>query len=214
MSGIVKRRYRSELRAAQALETRRAIVASATALFAERGYGATTIDEVAKAAGVSRKTVFTAVGGKLELLTIAVDWAVAGDDQPVPLADRSAMRQLMRQRDPSAVLSGLAASLVAIGTRVAPLYGALEVAAGVDPAARALVEQKYRHRLDDARKIVDRLRNLDALTGDLTHEEAVDVVWLATDPGLFHRLVRMRGWTTARFEKWLAETLRRQLLGG
>jgi AcrR family transcriptional regulator len=214
MSDTVKRQYRSELRAAQALETRRAIVASATALFAERGYGATTIDEVAKAAGVSRKTVFTAVGGKLELLTIAVDWAVAGDDQPVPLADRSAMPQLMRQRDPGAVLSGLAASLVAIGTRVAPLYGALQVAAGVDPAARVLVEQKYRHRLDDARKIVDRLRNLDALTGDLTHEEAVDLVWLATDPGLFHRLVRTRGWTTARFEEWLAETLRRQLLGG
>ena len=31
---------------------------------------------------MSRKTVFTAVGGKLDLLKTALDWAVAGDDRP------------------------------------------------------------------------------------------------------------------------------------
>lgn len=34
------------------------------------------------------KTVFAAVGGKLDLLTLALDWAVAGDDEPVPLEHR------------------------------------------------------------------------------------------------------------------------------
>ncbi len=100
MSDAVKRDYRSELRAAQAQETRRSIVAAATRLFVEDGYGATTIDAVAEAAGVSRKTVFTAVGGKLDLLKLALDWAVAGDDQAVALSDRAAIRRLMDQRDP------------------------------------------------------------------------------------------------------------------
>src|SRR5690348_16637917 len=100
MSGTVKRQYRSDLRAAQAVDTRRRIVSSAARLFVEQGYGATTVDAVAEAAGVSRKTVFTAVGSKLDLLTTAVDWAVAGDDQPVPVADRSAMRRFLQQRDP------------------------------------------------------------------------------------------------------------------
>ena len=212
MSDAVKRDYRSQLRAAQAQETRRSIVAAATRLFVEDGYGATTIDAVAETAGVSRKTVFTAVGGKLDLLKLALDWAVAGDDQSVALSDRAAIRRWMDQPDPRGVLDGLAGMLVEIGTRVGPLYGALEVAAGIDPAARELVADSQRGRLDDARKVVGRLRDLKALTTHITHQEAVDLVWLAMDPALFDRLVRVRGWTISRFEEWLAGTLRGQLL--
>jgi AcrR family transcriptional regulator len=214
MTTTVKRGYRSDLRATQAVQTRRRIVASAARLFVEQGYGTTTVDAVAEAAGVSRKTVFTAVGSKLDLLTTAVDWAVAGDDEPMPIADRTAMRQLLQQRDPGILLTGLARSFTAISIRVAPLSGALEAAAGIDHGARAVLEQSHRRRLGDARKVVERLRDLDALTGDLTYEEAVDLVWLAMDPALFDRLVRMRGWAAERFEEWLADDLCRRLLGG
>ena len=213
MSDAVKRDYRSDLRATQAQETRRSVVSAATRLFVEDGYGSTTINAVAEAAGVSRKTVFTAVGGKLDLLKFALDWAVAGDDQAVALSDRAAIRKLMDQPDPRGVLSGLVALLVAIGTRVAPLYVALEVAASMDPAARDLVEESQRRRLDDAHKVVRRLRDLDALTTHITYQEAVDVVWFAMDPAIFDRLVRVRGWTAGRFEEWLVDTLCRQLLG-
>ena len=213
MGPAVKRDYRSELRAAQAVQTRRSIVAAASRLFVEDGYGATTIDAVAEAAGVSRKTVFTAVGGKLDLLKVALDWAVAGDDRPVAVADREDMRQALATDDAAALLSGCARAIVAITSRSAGLAQALEVAAGVDPAARELVEQGQRHRLDDARRIVDRVRDLGALTSGVTYGEAVDVVWLATDPALFDRLVRVRGWSRRRFEKWLSQYLIVQLDG-
>ena len=213
MPDSVKRDYRSELRAAQAQETRRSIVAAATRLFVGGGYGATTIDAVAEAAGVSRKTVFTAVGGKLDLLKLALDWAVAGDDQAVALSDRAAIRRWMDQADPRQVLDGLASMLAEIGARVGALYGALEVAAGIDPAARELAEELQRRRLDDARKVVGPLRDMKALTTDITYQEAVDLVWLAMDPALFDRLVRVRRWSTSRFKEWLASTLCRQLLG-
>jgi AcrR family transcriptional regulator len=213
MATPVKREYRSDLRAAQATATRQSIVAAAARLFVDNGYGTTTIEAVAEAAGVSRKTVFTAVGGKLDLLKTALDWAVAGDDEPVALAERSAMRRHMRQRDPAALLTALAGSWTAIDERVGPLFGVVEVAAGIDADARALLDQSQRRRLDDARKVVRRLRDLDALSGDLTYDEAVDLVWLATDPVLYDRLVRTRGWSTARFEDWLADSLCRQLLG-
>src|SRR5258705_4930487 len=206
MSDAVKRDYRSDLRAAQAQETRRSIVSAATRLFVEDGYGSTTINAVAEAAGVSRKTVFTAVGGKLDLLKLTLDWSVAGDDQAVALSDRAAIRKLVDQPDPRGVLSGLVALLVAIGTRVAPLYVALEVAASMDPAARDLAEESQRRRLDDAHKGVWRLRDLEALTTHITYQEAVDVVWLAMDPAIFDRLVRVRGWTASRFEEWLVGT--------
>ena len=67
----VKRPYRSTVRAAQAAATRLAILSAAAQLFIERGYVATSIDAIADAAGVSRATVFTAVGGKATLLTRA-----------------------------------------------------------------------------------------------------------------------------------------------
>jgi len=213
MTGAVKRGYRSGLRAAHAQETRRAIVAAASRLFVEDGYGATTIDAVADAAGVSRKTVFTAVGGKLELLKVALDWAVAGDDRPVAVADRDEMRQALATEDGTALLSGCARAIVAITSRSVGLAQALEVAAGVDPAAHELVEQGQRHRLDDARRIVNRVRDLGALTSGVTYGEAVDLVWLATDPALFDRLVRVRGWSRKRFEKWLSGYLVTQLIG-
>jgi AcrR family transcriptional regulator len=213
MATPVKRDYRSQLRAAQALQTRRAIVAAASRLFVEDGYGATTIDAVAEAAGVSRKTVFTAVGGKLDLLKVALDWVVAGDDRPVAVADRDEMKQVMAQDDAVALLRGCVHAMVAITGRAAGLAQALEVAAGTDPAARDLVERGQRHRLDDARIVVDRLRALNALTSKLTYDEAVDLVWLAIEPALFDRLVRMRGWSTTRFEEWLAQHLIAQLIG-
>jgi hypothetical protein len=118
----------------------------------------------------------------------------------------------MDHTDPRGVLKGLAGLFAEIDTRVGPLYGAMEVAAGMDPAARNLVEESQRRRLDDARKVVRRLRDQDALTTGITYQEAVDLVWLAMDPALFDRLVRARGWTTRRFEEWLADTLCRQLL--
>jgi len=84
----VKRQYRSELRQAQAATTRRTVIEAAGRLFAERGYVATTIEDIAALAGVSRATVFTAVGGKPLLLKTAYDVAIVGDDEPVALVER------------------------------------------------------------------------------------------------------------------------------
>jgi AcrR family transcriptional regulator len=209
----VKRDYRSALRTEQARTTRRSIVAAASQLFVEKGYGATTIDAVAKAAGVSRKTVFMAVGSKVDLLKVAVDWAVAGDDLPVALADRAVLRHLLDQPDPSVLLTGWARIQAEIGARVAALFQALEVAAGTDDEARSLLAQLQDQRLDGARAIVERLHALDALTADLTYQEAIDLAWLATDAALFDRLVRVRGWSTTRFAEWLAQFLITQLIG-
>ena len=201
------------MRAAQAQETRRSIVETASRLFVAHGYGATTVDTIADAAGVSRKTVFTAVGGKLELLKVALDWAVAGDDRPIALQDRDAIRSLLGLDDPRTLLEAWARVLVEIDTRVAPLFQALEVAAGMDSSARELVEQSRQQRLDGARRVVKRLAELDALNADLRADEAADVAWLVGDPALYDRLVRERGWSTRRFEEWLARTLVGQLLG-
>ena len=57
MNVPAKRAYASPLRDEQARATHRAIVNAAAELFQRNGYAATTIDAIAAAAGVSRKTV-------------------------------------------------------------------------------------------------------------------------------------------------------------
>lgn len=212
MTDAVKRDYHSDLRAAQARETKRGVVDAAAALFVDVGYTSTTVDAIAARAGVSRKTVFTAVGGKAELLKLAFDWAIAGDDEPVSVSERPDVVRLMQDDDPAVILTSWAAVLVGIDRRVAGLFRALEVAADADDGARALLATLNRQRLQGARAVVGRLAELDALAPGLDHDAAVDVTWLASDPALFDRLVRQRRWSARRFEKWLAACLISSLL--
>ena len=79
MTDVKPRAYRSPRRQEQARQTRAAVLAAARERFLEWGYSATTIEEIAAAAGVSKPTVFTAVGNsKAQLLKVVRDVAMAG----------------------------------------------------------------------------------------------------------------------------------------
>ncbi len=60
-------------RAQQAADTRRLILDAALKLFAERGYGATSIGDVAAEAGVAVPTVYASVGRKTRLVELIND---------------------------------------------------------------------------------------------------------------------------------------------
>src|SRR3954451_1247398 len=93
-----KRGYRSPLRAEQAQRTRAAVLDAAARCFLDQGYAATTMKDVAAAAGVSVQTVF-GQGSKASLLLACVDRAVVGDDQNVPLAQREMVTRLLGAPD-------------------------------------------------------------------------------------------------------------------
>ncbi len=71
-----------------AVQTRAAVVEAATALFGENGWAGTGMRDVARAVGVAVETVYSNFGSKAELLLAALDVAVVGDAQQVPLAER------------------------------------------------------------------------------------------------------------------------------
>jgi AcrR family transcriptional regulator len=213
MSEVGKRIYRSDLRDGQARSTRRQIVTAASKLFAERGYAAATIDAVAKEAGVSRKTVFTSVGGKVELMKLAYDWAVTGDDEPVSMGSRPEVLALTEEPDVVKLIEKYADLLSGQMARVAPVHAALRSAADVDPQASELFEKMQDLRLAGMRKPVALLADRGVLRDGLSQKRATDIVWLYAEPLQWELLVHRRGWSRAAYADWLAASLRLHLLG-
>src|SRR3954449_3194159 len=83
-----RRAYRSNRRSEQARLTRRRVLDTATAVFLERGFAGATMRVIAGRAGVAVPTVELLFGTKARLLKAAIDVAIAGDDEPVPVLDR------------------------------------------------------------------------------------------------------------------------------
>jgi AcrR family transcriptional regulator len=209
----VKRSYDSRLRDARAEATRLAIVAAAGRLFAERGYAATSMEEIAAAAGVGRATVFTAVGGKTELLTEAYRLAVRGPaNANTPLGQQARSRRISAEADAHKLLAGYAGVMVEVGRRLAPLYEAVRAAAHADPEARELWQLITEERRTAATGIVRRLAERKALLHDLDRQSASDILWVLNDPALYQLLVTQRRWTQRRFRSWLTHSMQTQLL--
>ncbi len=206
------RRYVSEVRDEQARRTRRAIVTAARELFVALGYAAATIDAIAEAAHVSRRTVFNAVGGKIVLLKLALDWTIVGDDEPVALADRPAVTAIRAERDPRQALTLWVNMVVDIAARVAPVGAVLYAAADGDPEAAELLAAEAQVRMSGATAFVGHLASLDGLADGISEQQAADLCWALMDGHLYLLLVTQRGWTPAAFAQWMSDTLAATLL--
>jgi len=206
------KRYASEVRDEQARRTRQAIVTAAYDLFLAQGYAATTIDAIAQAAHVSRRTVFNSAGGKAALLKLAYEWAIVGDDKPVALADRPAVKAIQAEPHPRKALALWAQMVVEIAARVAPISEVLTAAADVDSAAAQLLADAGRDRMLGATAFVRYLASLNGLATDVTQQRAADQCWALMDGHLYRRLVVQRGWTATDFTQWLADSLAATLL--
>src|ERR671938_1690262 len=95
----VKRQYESARRQEQARETRLRIVAAARDLFVAKGYGQTTMAEVARTAGVAVETVYAAFRNKPTLLRQVWYVSFRGDEQDVRLLDRPEIRAVLAEPD-------------------------------------------------------------------------------------------------------------------
>jgi AcrR family transcriptional regulator len=208
----VDRAYSSAVRAEQARATRRAIVTAAAELFIERGYAATTIDAVADRAGVGRKTVFSSVGGKGALLKEAWDWVIAGDDEPVPMSERSAVRAIVAERDPRRMVRMWVDMLLDVFSRASPLGAVVLAAADVDAEARALQDLIHRESLAGATAFVTHLAGAGALRAGLSVERGADICWALVNSRLLQLLVDARGWALHEFGEWLVEMVSATLL--
>jgi TetR/AcrR family transcriptional repressor of mexJK operon len=85
-------------------ETRQLIVEAATSMFLSQGFGGTSMEAVAQAAGVSKKTIYRFVATKEELLEAVIDTRstamrspIGRDAGPDPAAAEQALRQFLHE---------------------------------------------------------------------------------------------------------------------
>jgi AcrR family transcriptional regulator len=196
------RRYRSQLREQQAEQTKRAVLQAAHDLFVTQGWAATGMREVAATAGVALETVYSHFSSKRGLLRAVADAAVAGDDAPVPLAQRPEFLAMGRGRRAARVRA--AARLVtAVHLRTVPIAKLLREAAHADAEiAGMLTLTRDLQRRDVATA-------LDLILGRPPAGAERDGVWAMVSPEVYLLLIEESGWTPEQYETWLAATLER-----
>lgn len=199
-------------REAAARRTRAAVVEAAGTLFVEQGYGATTVTAIAARAGVARPTIFTSVpGGKPELLKLARDRALAGDDEPVPVPQRPWFRRAMEQDDPQELIRLQAGNYRMINERAALLELELGHAARGDDQLAELHRQACQQRARGAALVIERLVQLRAIKAARA-AAAADRLYALSGPQVFSLLVHDRQWRSSRYEAWLVDALTHALL--
>ena len=189
-------RYHSPARAELARRNRRAVLDAARDLFVEQGYGATTIEQIAARAGVSKPTVFNAVGNKTEVFRTIRAEAVSADD---PRADLDAAASV------SEAVTAVAEHIAAVCRRYQGIHAALGGAAGTDPAMADLYDEAEKRRRRVAGLLLDAIER-HARTR-LPRTKAQDRLWNLMAPDNYARLVGRRGWSHRAYRDWLVEEI-------
>ena len=203
MATVKRRSYHSRIRRGDAPGL---VCEAARELFTTNGYLATTIEDIARAAGVARPTVFAAVGSKPAILKAVIDRAMAGDEAPIAVADRPWYHEAINEPDPERALTLHVRNICMIVGRVAALLRALEMAATVDSDAAALWAQTKRQRREGTAAIAADIASKNALRCEET--ELADLLF-TLPPDAYYRLVIEDSWSAERFETWLADLLHR-----
>lgn len=134
-----KREYRSPKREAQRDATRAAIVKAAARLLREHGADGFSLDAVAKAASVTRLTVYNQFGDRRGLLECVFD-------EEAQVGGLSAIRDAMQLADPRQALQRIVEIFCAFWARSGPMQGVVAAAMADEELGQAIRERNERRR--------------------------------------------------------------------
>lgn len=210
---VRRRRYDNRRRLQQARAGQRRVLAAARELLVTHGYAATTMTGIAEAADVSVESVYKAFGSKAALVKRVYDVTLAGDDAPVPIAERPEVAVVFDEPDPRRKLDHFAALKRLLLERLGPLEGVLFAAARTgDPDLQQFAAIAAAERLAGAEQLAHHLQAVGALRPGLDVDRARDLVWALDSPEVHTLLVVERGWTLDDYQAWLAQALGDALL--
>ncbi|HKX11214.1 MAG TPA: helix-turn-helix domain-containing protein [Stellaceae bacterium] len=200
------RRYHSPARAERLDATRRAILDSARRMFGRHGYAGTKMDQIAEDSGLAVQTVYKLFRSKSGVL------AALALNQPLDeLADLE--RKALENPDPRRQLATVARRSRLFAERSADLIEMVREGRRTDADLAAFNDRGEAGRRAGARQQIAALLRKTRLRRGLGRDQATDILWLLAGPDTYIPLVGTAGWSGARYERWLRETLVRELLG-
>src|SRR5947208_4976007 len=125
----------------QVARTEGRVLEAATRLFLERGYTATTVEDVAAAADVGARTIYVRFSSKALLFKRVVDVAIVGDTAPVDVLGRDWMQSAFTGPTQAERITAIAAANRQILERTGPLFAVAQEAAAVEPVVREFWQQ-------------------------------------------------------------------------
>lgn len=190
------------------------MIEAASRLFVEHGFAGTTIDAVAAEASVAAPTVYAAFRNKRQLLSECVRYALRGGAMQGPLLEQPAAQAVRSAREQPAQLRLFARDITDRLERVGPLMDVVGAAAAQDAEVAELRRRLQKARLANHRTMIGWLMQNGRLRDGLTAGAAAELSWTLASPEVHRLLRRERGWSKARFARWLEGSLARLLLPG
>jgi AcrR family transcriptional regulator len=203
----VKRSYDASRRREQARARRLAVVLAARELFERDGFRPTTIAAVAARAGVSAESVYKGFGTKAALAKAVFDLVIAGDDEPVPVAERPAAQLLRDEPDVRRKIAIFTEGLAQRQARSAKVQILIRDGRHVDDSLAPVWAKLTDEGLAGMTLLGRHLLGTGQLRDGISLEEVRDVLWnyLAIDH--YERLVLAQGWPLQRYSQWLAHAI-------
>ena len=203
----VKRSYDASGRRAQARARRLAVVLAARNLFERDGYRPTTIAAIAAQAGVSAESVYKGFGTKAALAKAVFDIELAGDDEPVPVAERPAMQEVREEPDVRRKIAMFVDGLAYRQARSARVQILIRDSRHADDSLAPVWDKLNDEGLTGMTLLGRHLLETGQLRDGIDLDEVRDVLWnyLAIDH--YERLVLSQGWSLGRYSRWLANAI-------
>jgi len=200
---------KTSVRRERARATRERILAVAYQLFATRGYQATTMPDIAAAAGIAVQTVYFVFHTKATLLERVYATAVLGAEEIRPIDSEWYRRAVA---DPSAGrgLATMLTGVLSVAARLAPLAATMETVDDAEVQAVRTEKEALRRHLH--RSYVEHLKRSKALRRELTVDAATDLFLGLCSPILFNEMTVRLGWPARRWESSLYNLLHHALL--
>ncbi|QFG24151.1 TetR/AcrR family transcriptional regulator [Actinomadura sp. WMMB 499] len=211
MNDVKRTDKRTDGRAERSRRTREKIVEAARELFVAQGYGATSLREVADAAGVAVQTVYFVFHNKRTLFKDVVDAAIAGDAEPVATMDRAWFRAACAAPTAAEQLRAHVRGTREILGRVAPIMPMIAAAAATDPEIAAQWPGGPDPRYTVQRAAAGALAGKPDADPGVDVETAADLLFGLLSPELYLIFVRDRGWSPDAWEEWAGAALIAQL---
>ena len=203
----VKRAYDGSRRREQARARRLAVVQAARELFETGGFRQTTIAAIAKRAGVSSESIYKTFGTKAALAKAVFDLELAGDDEPVPIAERPAIQAIRDEPDVRRKITMFAEGLAQRHARSAAVQILIRDGRHVDDSLAPVWAALQREGLTGMTALGRHLLDTGQLREGLTIEQVRDILWNYLAIDAYERLVLIQGWSQQRYSNWLAHTM-------